>query len=139
QLGAELSESLGIAARGSDQARVLMLRSLMAISSAREPLAAGLAVALAEPSAPVSEQPLEPETFNGAEVAAISLPVGDGVRVRRLVESRYGELPIQALQVQYLVHTDHGLLTIAFTTPQAAETEDWEALFDALAATATFD
>ncbi|MGH2914258.1 MAG: hypothetical protein ACRDMX_04645, partial [Solirubrobacteraceae bacterium] len=42
QLGAELSESLGIAARGSDQARVLMLRSLMAISSAREPLAAGL-------------------------------------------------------------------------------------------------
>jgi hypothetical protein len=43
---------------------------------------------------------------------------------------------VAALQVQYMLHTEHGLLTITLNTPQAAETEDWERLFDALAATA---
>jgi hypothetical protein len=43
---------------------------------------------------------------------------------------------VAALQVQYLLHTEHGLLTIALDTPQAADTDEWEQLFDALAATA---
>jgi hypothetical protein len=136
ELGAPMARALGYAAHGTEQAQVLMLRSLFAVTGAREPLAAGLAVALADTSAPVSQSPLNDDSFDGADLAAVTLPAGPGMRVRRLVPSQVGGLPVAALQVQYLLHTAHGLLTITLTTPQAAETEDWEQLFDALAATA---
>jgi hypothetical protein len=136
ELGAPLARALGFAAHGTAQAQVLMLRSLYAVTSAREPLAAGLSVALADLTAPVSSAPLSDASFDDADLAAVTLPAGPGVRVRRLVPSAVGGLPVAALQVQYLLHTEHGLLTITLTTPQAAETDDWELMFDAVAATA---
>jgi hypothetical protein len=136
ELGAPMAKALGYAAHGTEQAQLLMLRSLFAVSSAREPVAAGLAVALADPSAPISQSPLNDDSFDDADLAAVTLPAGPGVRVRRLVPSTVGGLPVVALQLQYLLHTAHGLLTITLSTPQAAETEDWERLFDAVAATA---
>jgi hypothetical protein len=136
ELGVPLANALAFAARGTDQAQLLMLRSLFAVTSAHEPLAAGLCVALADPSAPVSESPLSEDAFAGAEIAGVTLPAGAGLRVKRFVPAMVGDLPVAALQVQYLLQTEHGLLTITLNTPQAAETEDWEHLFDALAATA---
>jgi hypothetical protein len=136
ELGVPLANALAFAARGTDQAQLLMLRSLFAVTSAREPLAAGLCVALADPSAPVSQAPLSVDSFAGADLAAVTLPAGSGLRVKRFVPATVGDLPVAALQVQYMLHTEHGLLTITLNTPQAAQTEDWERLLDALAATA---
>ena len=135
-LGAPLADALAGAASGSDQAQLLMLRSLVAVTESREPLAAGLAVTLAGPAAPISQEALSADAFAGADVAAITLPAGSGLRVRQLVPTTIGDLPVAALQVQYLLQTEHGLLTITLDTPQAADTEDWERLFDGLAATA---
>lgn len=141
-VGAPLAAALAGGARGTDQAQLLMLRSLVAVTESREPLAAGLSVTLAGPAAPISQVPLDPATlsaddaFAGAEVSAMTLPGGSGLRVRRLVPTTVGDLPVLGLQVQYLLHTEHGLLTITLDTPQAADTEDWEHMFDALAATA---
>jgi hypothetical protein len=135
-LGAPLTDALAFAAHGTDQAQLLMLRSLVAVTESREPLAAGLTAQLAAPSAPISRAPLDADAFGDAEVSAIKLPAGSGLRVRRVVPTMVGDLPVAALQVQYLLETEHGLLAITLDTPQAAETEDWEALFDALAATA---
>jgi hypothetical protein len=135
-LGALLTSTLQRAAEGADHARLLMLRSLFAVTEKREPMAAGLSVLLADPAAPVSQTALRGGAFDDADVAAITLPVGAGLRVRRLVPAIVGDLRVAALQVQYLLHTEHGLLTITLETPQAAETADWEHLFDALAATA---
>ena len=66
----------------------------------------------------------------------MSLPAGQGLRVREEFPTAVGGLSVIALRVQYLLHTEDGLLTITFETPQAAETEDWEKLFDAMAETA---
>lgn len=132
----ELAQALAFAAKGTDQARMLMVRSLVAVTEAREPLAAGLSVALAGPGTPVATAPLRAEEFAGSEVSAISLPVGKGLRVRDFFATTVGDLPVEGLRVQYLVHTEHGLLTVTFTTEQAAETEDWEGLFDAMAQSA---
>ncbi len=143
-LGAPLANALAGAERGTAQAQLLMLRSLVAVTESREPLAAGLSVTLAGPAAPISQAPLDVQALAGdnafadsdADVSAITLAAGSGLRVRRLVLTTVGDLPVAALQVQYLLHTEHGLLTITLDTPQAADTEDWEHLFDALAATA---
>lgn len=136
-----LAASLAAAARGSEHARLLMLRSLVAITSAGEPLAAGLSVALADRSAPISQIPLSAESFGGAEVSAVTLPVGSGVRLRRVAPAQVlaGVGPLEVLRVQYMLETELGLLTITFTTPQAARTREWGRLFDAMAETARLD
>lgn len=133
-----LADALAAAARGSEQARLLMLRSLVAVTSAGEPLAAGLSVALADRSAPISQIPLSAESFDDAEVSAVILPVGSGVRLRRVAPAQVlaGVDPLEVLRVQYMLETELGLLTITFTTPQAARTLEWERLFDAMANTA---
>ncbi|HET9105015.1 MAG TPA: hypothetical protein VFN55_16815 [Solirubrobacteraceae bacterium] len=132
-----LAQTLIDAHKGVQGARVMMLRSLIAVTEEREPLAAGLSVAIAAPDVPLAAQPLVAEDFEGSEVAAISLPVGQGLRVRDEFPTEVEGLPVIGLRVQYLLHTEHGLLTITFETPQAAETEDWETFFDAMAQTAT--
>lgn len=132
-----LVHTLADAHKGFDGARLMMLRGLIGVTQERNPLAAGLSVALASPEVPLAQKPLEAEDFDGSDVAAISLPVGQGLRIRGEFATQVEGLPVIGLRVQYLLHTEHGLLTITFETPQAAETEDWEAFFDAMAQTAT--
>jgi hypothetical protein len=136
-LDGQLAAALAFAARGTEDACLLMLRSLVTVAPDGRPLAAGLSVALAGPSAPVSSRPLDAEAFMGAEVTAITLPVGSGVRVLEVARTGArvaGEL-LRMLKVQYLIHTAHGLLTITLATAQVSATEEWEQLFDAMAAT----
>jgi hypothetical protein len=136
-LDGPLAAALARGARGGPHARLLMARSLFALAPGGEPLAAGLSVALADREAPVSEEPLRADAFDDAEVAAITLPIGSGLRVRELVsDTVVVGIEIPMLRIQYLIHCRLGLLTITLTTPQAARTEEWEALFDGLAATA---
>jgi hypothetical protein len=97
----------------------------------------GLSVLLADREAPVSSATLEDTDFGEAEVAAIELPVGSGLRVRKVqpgAELEGEAIPV--LTVQYLIHTSRGLLTMTLSTPQAASTEEWEEMFDAMARTA---
>jgi hypothetical protein len=68
-IDASLAAALARGARGGPHARLLMTRSLYAVTPAGEPLAAGLTVALADREAPVSSAPLEADDFDGAEVA----------------------------------------------------------------------
>jgi hypothetical protein len=134
---ATLAAALARGAQGGPHARLLMTRSLYAVTPTGEPLAAGLSVALADREAPVSSAPLEADDFDGAAVAAITLPVGSGLRVRRIaLDTTLDGIEIPVLRVQYLIHTGPGLLTITLTTFQAAQTEEWERLFDAIAQTA---
>ena len=114
----------------------MMLRSLIAVTEDREPLAAGLSVALAGPEVPLAAEPLQAEDFDGSEVAAISCRSVRACACATSSRPTVGGLPVIALRVQYLLHTEHGLLTITFETPQAADTEEWETLFDAMADTA---
>jgi hypothetical protein len=136
-LDGPLAAALAHAAHGTGHARLLMLRSLFALTTTGQPLAAGLAVTLAEPSAPVSSQPLTEDSFTGREVAAVTLPAGSGLRVRHIAPAGMlaGSEPLQVLRIQYLLHTSHGLLTLTFTTPQAPRAPEWNSLFDAMAAT----
>lgn len=124
-----LIDALATASRGSDQARMLMLRGLVTITEGGEPLAAGLAVTVAYRTAPVSAEPLRPDRLACRDVSAVELPAGPGVRVRHLTRDR-------ELRVQYLIETGIGLLTITFTTFQSAQTLEWEQLFAAMARTA---
>jgi hypothetical protein len=136
--GPELGATLAAAREGGAAARMLMMRSLIAYTPEGEPLTAGLTVALAGRDAPVSSEPFADISLPGAELSAVQVPAGDGVRVRRIVTTQplpeADEVPM--LSVQYLLHTAHGLLTIGFTTGQASHPEAWEQLFDAMAGTA---
>lgn len=132
-----LAAALQRGARGGPHARLLMARSLYRATPGGSPLGMGLSVLLADREAPVSSTALEDSAFGDADVAAIDLPVGSGLRVRTVepgaeIEGR----PIPVLSVQYLLHTPRGLLTITLTTPQSAHTQEWEELFDAMARTA---
>jgi hypothetical protein len=133
-----LAEAVASAARGSDHARLLMLRSLVAWTPAREPLVAGLAVTFADRLAPVSAAMLEARAFEQSEVSAITLPVGAGLRVRHVgpASALAGGTSLEVLTIQYFVDTALGLLTMTFTSPQAPRARDWEPLFDAMAGTA---
>lgn len=135
---ADLTSTLAAARRGGGAARMLMMRSLIAHTPDGEPLTAGLTVALATPDTPVASEPLTDLSPGGAELSAVQLPAGSGMRVRRIVHTPpLGEAgEVAMLSVQYLLHTPHGLLTIGFTTGQASHPEAWEPLFDAMAATA---
>jgi hypothetical protein len=137
-LDGPLAPALAAAARGSEHARLLMVRSLVAVTPDREPLAAGLSVALADRSAPVSQLSPSAASFDDADVSAVTLPVGSGIRVRHVAPAEVldGVGSLEVLRVQYLLQTELGLLTITFTTPQAAPTREWERLFDAMADTA---
>lgn len=138
--GDELDAILAVARQGGESARMLMMRSLIAHTPEGEPLTAGLTVALADGDAPVASAPLDEleHSLPGAELSAVQLAAGSGVRVRRIVHTPpLGEAgEIRMLSVQYLLHTTRGLLTIGFTTGQASHPEAWEELFDAMAATA---
>jgi hypothetical protein len=136
-LGTPLAGALAEAAAGSPQARLLMLRSLVAQTPSGEPLSAGLSIAIADAAAPVSQEPLRPESFAEREVAVTRLPVGTGLRIRHVAPARVlaGRPPLEMLRVQYLLDTAHGLLTITFTTAQAPHAPEWETLFDAMVAT----
>lgn len=125
-------------ADSGEHAELLMVRALVAFTESGQPLAAGLAVALADREAPVSAMPLTVDSFVGYDVAAVTLPVGSGLRVRRIAPAPVlpGHPPLQVLRIQYHVHTVFGLLTITFTTPQAPRNQEWEQMFDAMAATA---
>lgn len=137
-LDGPLAYALAYAARGSEHAQLLLLRSLVALTPAGEPLAAGLAVTFAHRSAPVADTALCSGAFEGCQVSAIMLPAGAGVRVSRVAPAPIlvATAPLDLLRVQYLIHTDRGLLTITFTTPQAPGAREWEPLFDAMAGTA---
>jgi hypothetical protein len=136
-VGGPLAAALDLGARANPHARLLMVRSLFAVTPEGEPLGIGLSVALADRSAPVSSQPLQADDFQGCDVAAVTLPTGSGLRVREVAPGAVidgAEIPV--LRVQYLIETDAGLLTITLTTPQAEWTAEWEQLFDAMAQTA---
>lgn len=134
---APLAAALQRGARGGPHARLLMARSLYMVTPGGSPLGMGLSVLLADPEAPVSSATLQDTAFGDAEVAAIELPVGSGLRVRKVEPGAEieGE-PIPVLSVQYLIHTHRGLLTMTLSTPQAASTQEWEDMFDAMARTA---
>lgn len=132
-----LAAALHRGALGGPHARMLMARSLYTVSPDGKPLGAGLSVMLADREAPIAAEPLREDEFADAEVAAITLPVGSGLRVRQVSGGAVIDgVDIPVLSVQYLIHTSLGLLTITLTTPQAAHTEEWEHLFDAMAHTA---
>jgi hypothetical protein len=136
-LDGPLAAALAYATRGSEHARLLMLRSLVALTPSGQPLSAGLAVMLADDSTPVAQGPLTADSFEDADVAAITLPAGEGVRVRRVAPAGVlaGAEPLEMLRVQYLIHTSQGLLTVTFSTAQAPGAREWDALFDAMATT----
>lgn len=136
-IDAPLAAALQRGARGGPHARLLMARSLYMATPGGSPLGMGLSVLLADREAPVSSATLEDTDFGHADVAAIELPVGRGLRVRKVKPGAVieGE-PIPVLSVQYLIHTRRGLLTLTLSTPQAASTEEWEDMFDAMAQTA---
>jgi hypothetical protein len=136
-IDAPLAAAMRRGAQGGPHARLLMARSLYMATPGGSPLGMGLSVLLADREAPVSSATLEDTDFGDAEVAAIELPVGSGLRVRRLqpgAEIEGEAIPV--LSVQYLIHTGRGLLTMTLSTPQAASTEEWEEMFDAMARTA---
>lgn len=136
-IDAPLAAALRRGAQGGPHARLLMARSLYMATPGGRSLGMGLSVLLADGEAPVSSATLEDTDFGDADVAAIELPVGSGLRVRKLEPGAEieGE-PIPVLSVQYLIHTRRGLLTLTLSTPQAASTEEWEEMFDAMARTA---
>jgi hypothetical protein len=136
-IDAPLAAALQRGAHGGPHARLLMARSLYMATPGGSPLGMGLSVLLADREAPVSSSSHRDADFGDAEVAAIELPVGSGLRVRKVEPGPEieGE-PIPVLSVQYLIHTSHGLLTMTLSTPQAASTEEWEEMFDAMAQTA---
>jgi len=136
-IDAPLAAAMQRGARGGPHARLLMARSLYMATPAGSPLAMGLSVLLADREAPVSSASLADGDFGDADVAAIELPVGQGLRVRRVQPGAEleGE-PVLVLTVQYLIHTSRGLLTMTLSTPQASSTTEWEEMFDAMAHTA---
>jgi hypothetical protein len=136
-IDAPLAAAMRRGAQGGPHARLLMARSLYMATPGGSPLGMGLSVLLADREAPVSSATLEDTDFGDAEVAAIELPVGSGLRVRKVQPGAEieGE-PIPVLSVQYLIHTSRGLLTMTLSTPQASSTEEWEEMFDAMARTA---
>ncbi|HWF55713.1 MAG TPA: hypothetical protein VG223_13825 [Solirubrobacteraceae bacterium] len=133
-----LARALAQAAHGAEHADLLMLRGLIARVPGGRPLSAGLAVTLADPIAPVSSAPLTAASFDGHDVAAVALPAGSGLRVRYVepAEVLAGGGLHDVLHLQYLLHSELGLLTITFTTLQAPDAPEWGQFFDALAATA---
>jgi hypothetical protein len=136
-IDAPLAAALQRGAQGGPHARLLMARSLYMATPGGSPLAMGLSVLLADREAPVSSATLEDTDFGDADVAAIELPVGSGLRVRKLEPGAVMEgEPIPVLSVQYLLHTSRGLLTMTLSTPQASSTAEWEEMFDAMAHTA---
>jgi hypothetical protein len=136
-IDAPLAAALRRGAHGGPHARLLMARSLYMATPEGSPLGMGLSVLLADRAAPVSSAAPADTDFGDAEIAAIELPVGTGLRIRRLQAGAEieGE-PVPVLSVQYLIHTGHGLLTMTLSTPQAASTAEWEEMFDAMARTA---
>jgi hypothetical protein len=136
-IDAPLAAALQRGAHGGPHARLLMARSLYMATPGGSPLGMGLSVLLADQEAPVSAARLEDTDFGDAHVSAIELPVGSGLRVRKVepgAEIEGEAIPV--LSVQYLIHTSRGLLTITLSTPQAASTEEWEEMFDAMVRTA---
>lgn len=136
--GPELDSVLAAAREGGPDARMLMFRSLITHTPEGEPLTAGLTVALADAGTPIASQPLTDLSPTEAELHALELPVGSGVRITRMVQApQLGQTGApRMLSVQYVLHTERGLLTIGFTTGQASHPEAWTELFDAMAATA---
>jgi hypothetical protein len=136
-IDAPLAAAFQRGARGGPHARLLMARSIYRASPGGRPLGMGLTVLLADDEAPVSSAPLQDADFGDAHVSAIALPIGPGLRVRTIESGAEieGE-PIPVLTVQYLIHTNRGLLTITLSTPQAASAAEWEEMFDAMAHTA---
>jgi hypothetical protein len=137
-IDAPLAAAMQRGAQGGPHARLLMARSLYMATPGGSPLGMGVSVLLADRRAPVSSVTLEDTDFDDAAVSTIDLPVGSGLRVRRMAPGAEieGE-PIPVLSVQYLIHTRRGLLTMTLSTPQAAvSTGEWEEMFDAMARTA---
>ncbi|MGH2894578.1 MAG: hypothetical protein ACRDPM_15150 [Solirubrobacteraceae bacterium] len=136
-IDAPLAAAFRRGAQGGPHARLLMARSLYRATAGGSPLGMGLSVLLADREARVSSTTPADTDFGDAEVAAIELPVGSGLRVRRVQPGAEieGE-PVLVLSVQYLIHTSRGLLTMTLSTPQASSTAEWEEMFDAMARTA---
>jgi len=134
---ATVAEAIENARRGGEHAQLLMLVALVAMSPSGQPLSAGLAVTFADRQAPVSDAELTPASFGGAEVTAVQLPVGGGLRVRHVAPASAlaGDEPLPMLRLQYLIHTVQGLLTLTFTTAQDPHADVWNGFFDAMAAT----
>lgn len=135
---ATVAEAIEVARRGGEHAQLLMLAALVAMTPEGQPLSAGLAVTFADRQAPVSDAELAPESFpDDADVTAVKLPVGAGLRVRHVAPAEVlaGREPLPMLRVQYLLHTSRGLLTLTFTTAQAPQADVWNGMFDAMAAT----
>ncbi|MDQ6744869.1 MAG: hypothetical protein M3Z27_02445 [Actinomycetota bacterium] len=136
-----VAEVLAGAARDGEHAQLLMLRALVATAPDSEPLAAGLSVTVADSPTPVASEPLDPDTFAGCEVSAVTLPVGGGLRVRQIAPAPVpkGAEPLDVLRLQYLTDAPQGLLSVTFATVQAPRAGQWEQLFDAMAATSRLD
>ena len=136
--GRQLGGTLAAARAGTPKARMLMLRSMVAYTPSGEPLTFGLTVALADRDTPVAQTPLEEYSMPDAELSALQAPVGSGIRIVRInaTPALPDSGPVPILSVQYALETALGLLTIGFSTAQAAPPEAWLPLFDAMVATA---
>jgi hypothetical protein len=134
---ATVAEAIENARRGGEHAQLLMLVALVAVSPSGQPLSAGLAVTFADRDAALAAASLSPASFGDADVTALQLPVGGGVRVRHVAPATAlaGDEPLPMLRLQYLIHTVQGLLTLTFTTAQDPHADVWDGFFDAMAAT----
>jgi hypothetical protein len=134
----EAVEALAEASRLRGYGTLLLVRALVARESGVPPVSAGLVATLADPrTAPMSALSAS-DGFGNADVSAVKLPVGRGVRVKHVVSTEVldGVLAPAFLSVQYLLDSEHGLLTMTFTTAQGQPSGEWEKLFDAMAFTA---
>jgi hypothetical protein len=119
------------------QARPLMARSLIAHAESGEPLAASLWVTLAVRAVAISSTALMDGVVGDADICAIGLPAGDGVRMYEVVMHRTsGGSEIPVLRVRYELATAFGLLVISLACFHTERAAVWERLFDAMAQTA---
>jgi hypothetical protein len=133
----EISGALSEISSPARPGRLLLARALVATAADALPVTAGLAISLAHVD---SEPSADDGSFGDAEVAAVQLPAGAGLRVQTCAPKQVvpGLTAASFLSVKYLVVTELGLLILAFTTAQGSPSEEWEQLFAAIAATARF-
>jgi hypothetical protein len=144
--GEAMAEAVKSGARVGDGAGILGIYALVTEAAAGLPLVAGVTVSLVDPL-PFPEPGMDGRedllgAHEAAEWAVVRLAIGDAVRVRRLYPAEIlpGLEPLLMLSLTYDVpRAELGgrLLTLAFSTLQAAVAPELCGLFDAIAARCT--
>ena len=135
-MGPALADAVHFAATGgtTHEAELLMFRALVAVAPSGSTVGLGLTAMLAAADTPIARTPLTTDLFGAdCDVSAVTLPVGPGIRRRRIIPATV-ELP-RTFEIQYLIESGHGLLTVTLTTAQDPDAVEWEELFDAIAST----